>query len=114
MILNLVVEARIEDTSSLVNEDCKMRSAMVILSTHCSSQKILGIRKNKVLEQRLWHMCIRASLPRVSVNVPHAEHLVNLLMKSQLPRLITRGVGLLELFPCSFWGEEQFGTVLVL
>ena len=29
---------------------------------------------------------------------PHAEHLVNLLMKSQLPRSITRGVGLLELF----------------
>ena len=46
---------------------------------------------------------------------PHAEHLVNLLMKSQLPRSITRGgVGLLELFPWSFWGEEQFGTVLVL
>ena len=39
---------------------------------------------------------------------PHAEHLVNLLMKSQLPRSITRGVGLLELFPWSFWGEEQF------
>ena len=32
MILNLVVEARIEDTSSLGNEDCKMRSTMVILS----------------------------------------------------------------------------------
>ena len=46
---------------------------------------------------------------------PHAdEHLVNLLMKSQLPRSITRGVGLLELFPLSFWGEEQFRTVLVL
>ena len=45
---------------------------------------------------------------------PHAEHLVNLLMKSQLPRSITRGVGLLELFPWSFWEEEQFGTVLVL
>ena len=44
----------------------------------------------------------------------HAEHLVNLLMKSQLPRSITREVGLLELFPWSFWGEEQFGTVLVL
>ena len=44
---------------------------------------------------------------------PHAEHLVNLLMKSQLPRSITRGVGLLELFPWSFWGEEQFRTVLV-
>ena len=39
---------------------------------------------------------------------PHAEHLVNLLMKSQLPRSITRGVGLL--FPWSFWGEEQFGS----
>ena len=45
---------------------------------------------------------------------PHAEHLVNLLMKSQLPRSITRGVGLLELFPWSFWGEEQYGTVLPL
>ena len=45
---------------------------------------------------------------------PHAEHLVNLLMKSQLPRSITRGVGLLELFPWSFWGEEQIGTVLIL
>ena len=41
----------------------------------------------------------------------HAEHL---LMKSQLPRSITRGVRLLELFPWSFWGEDQFGTVLVL
>ena len=45
---------------------------------------------------------------------PHAEHLVNLLMKSQLPRSINRGVGLLELFPWSFWGEEQLGRVLVL
>ena len=43
---------------------------------------------------------------------PHAEHLVELLMKSQLLRSITRGVRLLELFPWSFWGEEQFGTVL--
>ena len=41
---------------------------------------------------------------------PHAEHSVNLLMKSQLLRSITRGVGLLALFPWSFWGEEQFGT----
>ena len=45
---------------------------------------------------------------------PHAEHLVNLLMKSQLPRSITKGVGLLELIPWSFWGKEQFETVLVL
>ena len=45
---------------------------------------------------------------------PHAEHMVNLSMKSQSPRSIIRGVGLLELFPWSFWGEEQFGTVLVL
>ena len=36
-------------------------------STNCSSQKILSTRKNKVSEQRLRHMCIRASLPRVSV-----------------------------------------------
>ena len=42
---------------------------------------------------------------------PHAEHLVNLPKKSQLPRSITRGVGLLELFPWSFWGEEQFWYV---
>ena len=26
-------------------------------------------KKNKVSEQRLRHMCIRASLPRVSVNI---------------------------------------------
>ena len=39
---------------------------------------------------------------------PNVEHLVNLLIKSPLPRSITRGVGLLELFPRSFWGEEQF------
>ena len=38
---------------------------------------------------------------------PHAEHLVNLLLKIQLQRSITRGVRLLELFPWSFWGEEQ-------
>ena len=38
-------------------------------SANCSSQKILSTRKNKVSEQRLRHMCIRASLPRVSVNV---------------------------------------------
>ena len=49
-----------------------------------------------------------------SILDPHAKHLVNLLTKSQLPKSITRGVGLLELFPWSFWEEEQFGTVLVL
>ena len=40
---------------------------------------------------------------------PQAEHRVNQLMKS-----ISRGVGILELFPWSFWGEEQFGPVLGL
>ena len=49
--------------------------------------------------------------PNVSLLDPHAEHLVNLLVKSQSPRSITREVGLLGLFPWSF-GErnssEQF------
>ena len=58
-------------------------------SANCSSQKILSTRKKQ------------------SIRTEITAH-VNLLMKSQLTRSITRGVGLLELFPLSFWGEEQF------
>ena len=39
---------------------------------------------------------------------PHAEHLVNLLKKSQLLRSITRGVGLLELHFGERNSSEQF------
>ena len=49
-------------------------------SANCSSQKILSTRKNKVSEQRLRHMCIRASLPRVSVNVFFSNERCTLLL----------------------------------
>ena len=72
-------------------------------------------------------MCIRASLPRVSVNIFFSNERCTLLLwtiiadwiqfaNSQFSdkRQAARGVGLLEVFPWSFCVDEQFGTVLAL
>ena len=64
-----VIQGAFFDCSAQKTTKYKEKLKYQNCSANCSSQKILSTRKNKVSEQRLRHMCIRASLPRVSVNI---------------------------------------------